>query len=686
MIVIVKMTGITLLYVAFTIFVWYKMQNTKYNALSIATIGVLYGIGSILSTHFGIDYNEMLLNVRDIGPLAAGFFFHPISGVIAGLIGGIERYIVGTYFGIGSYTRIACSVSTCLAGFLPLIMKKYIFKGQRPNVVYSFFIGATMEVFHMYVVFITHREDMEMAFHVVKNCATHMIIFTAIGLSLSAVAISVLEGTWHSPLNRKKGKDIPITNTFQKALFAVMFVVIGINFATSYWLQTQTAYQYSKIEIDDTIEDIKDRYNNNVLLDKVSIGTNGMFDIIEPSGYIAKGNNQGYTLAEKELELLIDKSKDGFFRHIFFDKMSLCRIKVLDDGNFLVVILPEEDVFRYRDAQAYENALANILLFTAVFFLVFFIVKQIVVDKIDDVNDSLTKITKGDLDEVVNVRSSTEFNSLSDDINEMVTALKGYIVAAEQRIAQELEFASSIQVSALPRNFKFPSRYEFEIFALMNAAKEVGGDFYDFFFINESEFVLVIADVSGKGIPAALFMMRSKTAIRSFAENSSSPTEILNKVNSTLCDGNDTDMFVTVWIGIIDLKNGEMRCANAGHEFPAIYRNGGKYESFEDEHSMPLAVMESVKAKEYKITLKPGDRIFVYTDGVPEAINTNNEQYGVDRLIDVLNENKSDSFDELLPKVRQDVADFANGEAQFDDITMVGFVFNEYFKENTDKL
>ena len=179
-------------------------------------------------------------------------------------------------------------------------------------------------------------------------------------------------------------------------------------------------------------------------------------------------------------------------------------------------------------------------------------------------------------------------------------------------------------------------------------------------------------------------MMRSKTAIRSFAENSTSPTEILDKVNNALCDSNDTDMFVTVWIGIIDLKNGEMLCANAGHEFPVIYRKDGKYESFEDVHSLPLAVIEDVKAKEYKITLNPGDRIFVYTDGVPEAINTEKEQYGAERLVNVLNENKSDPFEKLLPKVRQDVVDFANGEAQFDDITMVGFVFNDYLQEHTD--
>lgn len=686
MTIILKMIGITLLYVLFTVFVWYKMQNTKYNALSIVTIGVLYGIGSILSTHFGIDYRQMLLNVRDIGPLAAGFFFHPISGVIAGIIGGIERYIVGTYYGIGSYTRIACSISTCLAGFLAMLMRKYTFKGGKPNTVYAFFIGATMEVFHMYAVFITHRDDMQMAFYVVRNCAISMIVFTAVGLALSALAISILEGTWTNPLVRKKPEEIPITITFQKSLFFTMFIIIGINFALSYLLQTHSAYQEAKIDLYENVEDIKYRYNNNALLDKAKVGTNGIFDVYQQDGYIIKGNNQGHTISESEVKFLEEQSKSEFFTHKFFGEKSLCKLEKLNDGNTLIVILPESDIYRFRNAQVYENALSNILLFSVVFFLVSFIVKHVVVGKIDDINTSLAKITEGNLDEVVNVRSSTEFASLSDDINDTVTALKGYIKDAEQRISQELEFASSIQMSALPRNFKFPSRYEFEIYALMDAAKEVGGDFYDFFFIDESKFVLVIADVSGKGIPAALFMMRSKTAIRSFAENSSSPTEILNKVNNALCDGNDTDMFVTVWIGIIDLKNGEMLCANAGHEFPAIYRKDGKYESFEDVHSLPLAVMEGVQAKEYKIMLNPGDRIFVYTDGVPEAINTEKEQYGAERLVKVLNENKSDPFEKLLPKVRQDVADFANGEAQFDDITMVGFVFNDYLKEYTDNV
>lgn len=682
MIMILKMTGLTLLYVAFTIFLWYKVSDKRLNAFSIITIGVLYGIGSILSTHFGIDYQHMLLNVRDIGPLAAGLFFHPISGIIAGLIGSIERYIVGTYYGIGAYTTIACSVSTCLAGFLAMIMNKYIFKGEKPTATYAFFVGAAMEVFHMYAVFITHKEDMQMAFHVVKHCAVPMITFSAIGLALSASALSVLEGTWQNPFSPKKPEQIPITYTFQKILFIVMFVVIGINFSMSYLLQTQTAYQEAKIELTETIDDIKDRYNSNTLLEKVRVGVNGTFDIYDNSGYIFKGNNKWHNLSPEALKFMSEHEHVSFFKFKIFGEMSLCKIESLYDGNHLIVVLPEKDIYRYRDAQAYENGLSDILLFTVTFFIISFIVKNVVVNNIDTINASLARITDGNLNEVVRVRSSTEFATLSDDINETVEALKGYIDAAEKRIEQELEFASSIQIAALPRNFKFPSRYEFEIYALMDAAKEVGGDFYDFFFIDEKKFALVIADVSGKGIPAALFMMRSKTAIKSFAENNYSPTEILNKVNSVLCDGNDAEMFVTVWIGIIDLSNGEMVCANAGHEFPIILRANGDYEILKDSHSLPLAAIDGMKTKEYTLKINPGDRIFVYTDGVPEAINPNKEQYGTDRLVNVLNKHKTCHLNELLTTIRKDVTDFANGEEQFDDITMLGFVFNDYLHEN----
>ena len=340
----------------------------------------------------------------------------------------------------------------------------------------------------------------------------------------------------------------------------------------------------------------------------------------------------------------------------------------------LLTMMPLEDVYYDRDTHTLETVYADILLVSTVYVLISFLVQQIVVNNLDLINKSLNKITHGNLNEVVNVRSSTEFASLSNDINQTVDVLKGYIAAAEKRYEEELELARNIQDSALPKNFTFP-RDDFEIFATMDPAKEVGGDFYDFFFTDTNKLALVIADVSGKGIPASLFMMRSKTAVKGFAEEGMRPAEILEKANNTLCEGNDAEMFVTVWLGIIDLETGMMQCANAGHEYPTIKRANGEFELIRDRHSLALAAMPGTRAKEYELQLEPGDRLFVYTDGVPEAINEQTEQYGDERLLRVLNRDKDLPMEKILPDIRQDISDFAGNAEQFDDITMLGFTY-----------
>ena len=199
---ILKMSAVTLLYVLLTVLIWFIYKNKKISVVGKLVIGVVYGLCSVLSTHFGIDYNHMMLNVRDIGPLVSGLFFDPISGMIAGLIGGIERYIAGTYWGIGSYTRIACSISTCLAGCLSAALSVWLFKRKKPSVVYALMMGAVMEVFHMYVVLITHRNDMSMALYVVKICSGPMIVFTGLGLAACSVLLMMLSGEWRNPFRR----------------------------------------------------------------------------------------------------------------------------------------------------------------------------------------------------------------------------------------------------------------------------------------------------------------------------------------------------------------------------------------------------------------------------------------------------------------------------------------------------
>ena len=672
LLMILKMSAISALYVVLTVFLWQRLKNIKISLTGKILIGVVYGICSILSTHFGVDFGDMLLNLRDVAPLAAGLFFHPLAGVIAGLIGGVERYIAGTYFGVGSYTRIACSVSTCLAGFIALLMNVKVFKGKKPSPMYAFFMGAVMEVFHMYVVFITHRDDMRMAFVVVRACAIPMIIFSGIALAVMSVILEVKTGEWKNPFKSVKGEEVSVSQTFQRWLFVVTVSVIFINFIFSYVLQTQSAYQNGYSSIIQTSSDVKERFKGGL---KYCVpGASEYFEIIKSDGRIIAGKNIGSNVPEDILKDITANVDKPIFKADYMGESAYNKVDALTSQLILLTYMPHSELFWNRNAQAYETAFADILLFTVIYVLIAFLVRQIVVSNIDLINESLDKITNGNLNEVVTVRNSSEFASLSDDINQTVDTLKGYIEAAEKRIEQELVFARTIQESSLPRHFKFPGREdEFEIYASMKAAKEVGGDFYDFFFVDKNKLALVIADVSGKGIPAALFMMRSKTAIRSFAETGGSPSEILAKANNTLCEGNDAEMFVTVWIGIIDLETGVMKCANAGHEYPLIKRANGEFELIKDKHSLALAAIEGLKTKEYDIDLHPGDKVFVYTDGIPEAINEDVVQYGSGRLVDVINEVKDKSFTEILPFMSDSVATFRGSADQFDDITMLGF-------------
>ena len=701
---LIKMTLVTTLYVLLTALVWKRTQAIRLKLKHKLLIGLLYGLCAVLSTHFGVDYQHMMLNVRDLGPLSAGLFFDPLSGIIAGLIGGIERYIAGTYWGVGSYTRIACSLSTCLAGFVAAGLHIFIFKRRKPSATYAFFMGAVMEVFHMYVVFITHRDDMSMAFYVVKTCSPAMIAFTGIGLAASSIVLQILAGEWENPFHRWKAEEIPVSRRFQLWLFVVTFSILLLNLVFSFGVQTQTAVQQAEETLIAVSGDIRETYDKlrqneeiadvtaweaahldvraaweelsgpNEVLSYFHVGNEGTFDIVQKSGKVLAGDHRGSILAAKDLTTMREHPTEVCFRAVLFDSESLCRTEQLDEGLTLLARLPMTEVYENRDEQVFETAFADIILFAVIYVLISMLVQGMMVNNLELVNASLRRITNGDLNEVVSVRKSSEFASLSDDINQTVSVLKGYIEAAEKRIEQELEFARTIQDSALPKNFVFP-RGDFELYATMDPAKEVGGDFYDFFFVDQNTLALVIADVSGKGIPAALFMMRAKTAVRGLAESGKSPSEVLYLANNTLCEGNDAGMFVTVWLGIIDLSTGQMMCSNAGHEYPVLMRAGEDYTLFKEKHGLALAAMEEMRFREYELKLEPGDRLFVYTDGIPEAIDEKVEQYGTDRLVDVLNRVKGKTMQESLPAVREDISRFVGAAEQFDDITMLGFAY-----------
>ena len=268
------------------------------------------------------------------------------------------------------------------------------------------------------------------------------------------------------------------------------------------------------------------------------------------------------------------------------------------------------------------------------------------------------------------------FSALSAKTLQYVDQVKR-VTAEKERIGAELTMANAIQRSQLPRLFPpFPNRHEFNLFATMKPAKEVGGDFYDFFMVDNDHVALVMADVSGKGVPAALFMMVTRMLIKSRLQSGESVAEALTNVNRQLCENNELGYFVTVWLAVLEISTGKGVAVNAGHEHPVLRRSGGKYELILYRHSLAVAAMDGVRFRQHEFQLCPGDSFFVYTDGVTEATNGEHELFGTDRMLEALNKEPDAEPDQLLKNVMDDIHRFMDGEDQFDDITMMCLKYN----------
>ena len=285
-----------------------------------------------------------------------------------------------------------------------------------------------------------------------------------------------------------------------------------------------------------------------------------------------------------------------------------------------------------------------------------------------------------DISEIAEVKISTgdEIEHLSESIKKMEVEINDYIknltkvTAEKERIGAELDVAAHIQSAMLPSIFPaFPDRSEFDIYATMNPAKEVGGDFYDFFMVDDRHLAIVMADVSGKGVPAALFMVIGKTLIKDHTYPECDLGMVFSEVNNLLCESNSEGLFITAFEGVLDLVTGEFRFVNAGHEIPFICKKGGVYEPYKVKAGFVLGGMEGIVYKTGSMILEPGDKIFQYTDGAPEATDKNDQLYGMERLEKVLAENSAAKPQELLPIVKNDIDKFVGEADQFDDITML---------------
>ena len=462
------------------------------------------------------------------------------------------------------------------------------------------------------------------------------------------------------------------------------------------------------LAMDILIEDI----NHSVV--SARVGNRGYVFLMNHDGYVVSapdlavvdGTYESVNLMEQEeMKMLAERMASGQSGLISFVKdgedVFAAFEPIAPTGWSMAMVLPQEEVIAPA-VVSYENILENtsranaqmegivhsamvgVLALSALILLGVLFFAEVRSRKITEPITRLTKevavIGQGNLDHTVEMHTGDELETLGNAFNQMTKSLGEYmenlaeVTADRERIATELNVASTIQSSMLPCIFPaFPDQKDFDIYADMHPAKAVGGDFYDFFKTDENHLWVVIADVSGKGVPAALFMVIAKTMLKNYAGFGASPAEVLAIVNDRLCENNEADMFVTVFIGVFEISSGIFTFSNAGHNYPLLYRKGGAFDWLKSSPDFVIAGMEGMKFRDNRVAINPGDRLFLYTDGVTEALNRKEELYGDDRLIETLNrpEAREMSIDELVTYMKADLASYADGAEQADDITML---------------
>ena len=763
-------------------------------------IGVLFGGVSAFASSFGVEWLGAVVNVRDAAPLSAGLIFGAPAGIISGFIGGLYRWF-SVYWGGGTYTRLACSIATILAGFMAAGLRKLMFDNKKPTWGYGVCIAVTCEVIHMILIFITNMDNSSQAFEFVRGATIPMVLGNAVAVGLAIVIVTLLT---HDRFRIQKGNE-RIANTFQRWLLACIVIAFLVTSTFTYILQngmviveTKDVFTTAINDVETDIngksdahllgiaEKVKAEYENDPNLALVDItGKYGIVEInvVSSDGIIQKSTESDsidYDMNSKEqskefvdtlkvqdsfVQKYSPRGKDGSvwrkyaainlnaggFIQVGYDAeqfhdildeyvidftknrhvgtngfVAICdeTLTIVTDrdgysgaplskigietvpeemkngktatalyyaeingakymyvfkfveGYCIIAAMPEAEAAFMRDASLYTSIFMQVIIFATLFVFIYILIKRVIINNLQRINDTLGRITKGDLNVTVDVRSNREFSSLSDDINSTVATLKRYIAEAAARIDKELEYAKQIQLSALPTNF--PENEDFEIYAQMIAAKEVGGDFYDFYKLDDTTVAFLVADVSGKGIPAAMFMMTAKTIIKDLAESGMVVNDIFTKANEKLCENNESGMFVTAWMGILDLATGKLQYANAGHNPPLIKKANGDFEYLKSRAGFVLAGMEGVRYRVGELTLRPGDRVFLYTDGVSEATNSENQLYGEERLLSFMNRNSTVDATALLPGLKANIDAFVGDAPQFDDITMLMFDYKSH--------
>ncbi len=420
--------------------------------------------------------------------------------------------------------------------------------------------------------------------------------------------------------------------------------------------------------------EIKPTPNSLVMLADIQQGT-----VMTSDAYFGDTVSRKIRLDEVSWYDMDLKNTDTFR---YKNKTYIAFIKPVANGKSLYVCVPENELLGFIISQLVKMFIILFSISVLMSLSLFVVLKKNVNAPIDELSKAANEIGGGNLDLKVNIKTPLEFARFADVLNKMTDDIKKYIenIAVfsreKEKIESELNVARQIQYSVLPDD-TFSDVKEFDIYASMDTAKEVGGDFYDYFFIDDKRFFFSIADVSGKGVPAALFMMTTKALIKSIADEKLPPDEFIKKVNKGVCADNRQEFFVTAFMGIVDITTGQITFINAGHNPPLVKKKSGKFAYLKLEANLVLGIMNNIEYKIQKSKLDEGDIIFAYTDGIVEAINNQGKLYGDERLLNKINSIKSDAPDVIVKEIKNDIKSFVQDAPPSDDVTMVVFKFNK---------
>ncbi len=648
-----------------------------------------------------------------LGPLLMGaLMFGPIAGALFGLFTGAVLFAHATFFALDFYEVYYMAVANTfalhalvglVAGWLfSIVVRRTQPGGVRNAAIVAVCLALSFAASGLVIADVVLAYGGIDVLDYLREYLFNSPLGVAIQALVDAAAMVVLclVTDWAVERLMRRGGNRRLLSVFRNWMLLVSAVVFMFASAFIFTVTTAQAQDKAAAEMESEVSyltrqlSVQHGLEPSLLLGGYDSSIDGWVVITDRDGVIVATDDDGRYPTGSSLMKLLDYEVEGASAEEVFEtflgtgETSLIQavgengdmsmdIAFLALGSYsegyIAMVRPSSMVYANRLGTMASSTLLAFLLLAAISVVATVLLNRVVVRHIDETNDSLGKITGGNLNERVSVRDSREFMSLSSGINSTVSALRDTIEEVQQKNAQELLTAKAIQESSLPREFPpFPDIDKFDLYASMKTAKEVGGDFYDFFLIGDAEDKLgfVMADVSGKGIPAALFMMTAKTQIENYMMAGLGVGEAVDAANHQLCIGNDAGMFVTAWLGVLDYNTGLLTYVNAGHN-PPLMRRDGAWEWMRNVSGMPLGLFDGIPYDQYELQLQPGDMLYAYTDGVTEAMNLEGELFHEDRLEQTLYK-----YGKMNPRsvgvgVRRAITEFTLDCEQSDDITML---------------